>query len=111
MKRNNKALYEQIMRNVAKEVKKVLNENSVLELDYYPELNDIFDDYDTDNIKISDFRITYMGTLITNIIRNPETGDISLWAGDPETDKFAEELIIDDRYKLEGIIENILDNL
>ena len=108
MRRNNKALYEQIMKNVAKEVKRVLNENTVL--DYYPELNDIFDDYETDNIEITDYRITYMGTLITNIIRNPETGDISFWAGDPETDKFAEELIID-RYALERIIENILDNL
>ena len=109
MKRDNKALYEQIMRNVAKEVKRVLNENNVL--DYYPELNDIFDDYDSDNIEISDFRITYMGTLITNIIRDPETGDISFWAGDPETDKYAEELIIDNRSELERIIETALDNL
>ena len=107
-KNNKKALYEKIMRNVAKEVKRVLNENTVL--DYYPELNDIFDDYGTDNIEITDFRITYMGTLITNIIRNPETGDISFWAGDPETDKFAEELVID-KYGVERIIEDVLDNL
>ena len=97
MRRNNKALYEQIMRKVAKEVKRVLNENTVL--NYYPVLNDTFDEYDSDNIEIRDFRITYMGTLITNIIR------------DPETDDYAEEIIIDSCSELERIIENILDNL
>lgn len=109
MRRNNKALYEQIMRKVAKEVKRVLNENTVL--NYYPVLNDTFDEYDSDNIEIRDFRITYMGTLITNIIRDPETGDISFWTGDPETDDYAEEIIIDSCSELERIIENILDNL
>lgn len=35
MRRNNKALYEQIMRNVSKEIKKVLNEDSDFEQRYY----------------------------------------------------------------------------
>ena len=34
MRRNNKALYEKIMRNVSKEVKKVLNEDSMFERRY-----------------------------------------------------------------------------
>ena len=38
MKRNNKALYEQIMRNVSKHVKKALNEDYC---DLYPEKSDL----------------------------------------------------------------------
>lgn len=38
MKRNNKALYEQIMRNVSKQVKKALNEGYC---DLYPEKSDL----------------------------------------------------------------------
>lgn len=38
MKRNNKALYEQIMRNVSKQVKKTLNEEYC---DLYPEKSDL----------------------------------------------------------------------
>lgn len=38
MKRNNKALYEQIMRNVSKQVKKTLNEGYC---DLYPEKSDL----------------------------------------------------------------------
>lgn len=38
MKRNNKALYEQIMRNVSKQVKKALNEEYC---DLYPEKSDL----------------------------------------------------------------------
>ena len=40
MKRNNKALYEQIMRNVSKQVKKALNEEYC---DLYPEKSDLVD--------------------------------------------------------------------
>lgn len=35
MKRNNKALYEQIMRNVSKQVKKALNENNSNNLGFF----------------------------------------------------------------------------
>ena len=38
MKRNNKALYEQIMRNVSKQVKKALNEEYC---DLYPDKSDL----------------------------------------------------------------------
>lgn len=38
MKRDNKALYEQIMKSVAKEVKKALNEMESA-LDYLPQLS------------------------------------------------------------------------
>ena len=52
MKRNNKALYEQIMRNVSKQVKKALNENNSNNLgffDFIPELM-VFMEQDNDRV-------------------------------------------------------------
>ena len=52
MKRNNKALYEQIMRNVSKQVKRALNENNSNYLgffDFIPELM-VFMERDNDRV-------------------------------------------------------------
>ena len=56
------------------------------------EIDELFNEYDTDTIQVSDFRIVFQGTLVDNIHRD-ENGKISLWAGNPDIDKYAEELL------------------
>ena len=56
------------------------------------EIDELFEEYDTDTISVSDFQIVCQGTLVDNIHRD-ENGKISIWAGNPDTDKYAEELL------------------
>ena len=56
------------------------------------ELKCWFDEYDTDNIVVSDFDIHFQGTLVTNIYLE-EDGNITIWSGDCEQDDYAEELV------------------
>ena len=69
-------------------------------------MEDLFKEYDTDNLVVSDFGITTNGVLVTNIINN--NGKVEVWAGNPETDKYAEELILD-RSEKERIFDEIYD--
>ena len=72
-------------------------------------INELFDDFGTDTIRVSDFGIIVNGAELTHIHRTDE-GDVQLWAGNPDTDKFAEELIVCKEEKRE-ILEDILDNM
>ena len=56
------------------------------------EIVELFNEYDTDTIQVSDFRIVFQGTLV-DYIHKDENGKISIWAGNPDTDKYAEELL------------------
>lgn len=60
--------------------------------DFMPELNEMFKEYETNTIPISDFDITYRGTRIDYVHKNDD-GTISFWAGNLDTDKDAEELL------------------
>ena len=65
-----------------------------------------FDEYDSDVVSIGDFQIKHDGALITHIAR--EGGELSLWSGDPEVDKHAEQLVIDDEEVYRDICMAIL---
>lgn len=59
---------------------------------------ELFDEYDTDIINVSDFDLTFNGTKIDNITL--EDGEIFFYAGDPSDDEGDwEELVIDDNNK------------
>ena len=71
------------------------------------EIHELFDEYDTDTIPVSDFGIIFQGVRVDNIHRD-ENGNISIWAGNPDTDKYAEELLpckAEKRQILETILE------
>lgn len=134
MKRSNKALYEKIMLNVSKEVKKVLNEQQiqVFEDSYiWDDLNDIFDEYNyyryqsdnnrydeynefnNNNLSFHKFRntYTYKNMEITNITKDPETGLFKIWSGNPESDDAIEIEFdnIDDFEEVMGDIVSFLE--
>ena len=56
----------------------------------YNPLSDLFEEYDTDIITVSDFSIEYKGTLLTHICNRD---GLRLWAGNPDEDRHAEELL------------------
>ena len=98
--KNNKQLYESIMKDVSKIVKKHLNEQD--SFDIY----ELFDEYGTNIICIKDFNIHAQGVLITHITLS-EDDEIQFWSGDPES-KFTDEIIItgsERRRVLEEILE------
>lgn len=73
---------ESKLRGIIQEaIKSVLNENS-----------NIFDEFDSDMVCVSDLNLIYQGTRIDYVINND--GNIEFWAGNPETDKYAEQLMI-----------------
>lgn len=72
-------------------------------------INELFDDFGSNNIRVSDFGVIVNGAELTHIYRTND-GDVQLWAGNPDTDKFAEELIVSKERKRE-ILEEILDNM
>jgi hypothetical protein len=61
---------------------------------------ELFDEYDSNTISVSDFNIVIGGTRV-DYIHKGDNGDISIWAGNPDTDKFAEELLPDKAQKRE----------
>lgn len=56
----------------------------------YNPLSDLFEEYDSDIIRVSDFSIEYKGTLLTHICNRD---GLRLWAGNPDEDRHAEELL------------------
>lgn len=71
------------------------------------EIFEVFEEFETDNLVVSDFDIKMQGVLVTNIVRNDDNS-VSIWAGDPDTDKHAEELILDNVEK-EFILNLVYD--
>jgi hypothetical protein len=85
-----------------------MNKNITKSSESY-ELNELFEEYETNTIRVSDFGLTHRGVLIDYIHRD-ENGKISIWAGNPDTDKYAEELLPDKNERKE-ILEMIWENL
>lgn len=74
-----------------------INENAIVE----NPLKELFDEYETTNLSIGDLEYTYQGALITNIYDTPE--GLQFWSGDPEIDKHAEQILLDEESKDELI--------
>lgn len=70
------------------------------------ELKSFFEEYGN-FVCIQDLGIVCHGTLITHIIRVTDK-HIQLWAGNPDEDKYAEQLILS-KDELEAIIKQILN--
>jgi hypothetical protein len=68
-------------------------------------IDELFNEYGN-NLSVGDLRITYNGALVTNVIKNPETGEIGLYAGNPEMDDYFEELL-PERSEYQAIIDQI----
>ena len=75
------------------------------------DIDELFKEYETDNLSVGDLGITYQGVLITNVIKDQETGEIRLFAGDPyDEDNYFEELL-PERSEYQAIIEQIEEEL
>lgn len=73
------------------------------------DINELFNEFGSNTIKVSVFGIIANGAELTHIHRTDD-GNVELWAGCPDTDKFAEELFVSKERKRE-ILEEILDNM
>ena len=73
------------------------------------DLDELFDEYDTNTISVSDFQIVFQGIRVDNIHRE-DNGNISIWAGNPDTDEYAEELLPNKTEKRK-ILELIWENM
>ena len=67
---------------------------------------ELFDEYETNFIRVSDFRIVADGTLVDYIVK--KGNDIEIWAGNIEDD-YADELILS-KAERKRIFEEILEN-
>lgn len=56
------------------------------------EINELFEEYDDNLLCVSDFNITIKGTQVDYIFNTD--GSVQIWAGNPLTDKHAEELVL-----------------
>lgn len=72
-------------------------------------MDELFNEYGN-NLSVGDLGITWNGALVTNVIKNPETGEVSLYAGNPETDDYFEELL-PERSEYQALIERIEEML
>lgn len=100
MKQTIKLRESELKQMIVESVKRVLKENGIKNKLMITEniggfeMDELFDEYDTDTISVSDFGITYQGTAVDYIHRGND-GRISIWSGNPDTDKYAEELLPD----------------
>lgn len=72
------------------------------------EIYDLFTEFDTDTICVTDFSIITIGVRVDNIHKT-ENGEVQIWAGNPDTDEYAEELVLDKAEK-RRVFEEILEN-
>jgi hypothetical protein len=73
------------------------------------DIYDLFDEFDTDIVVVSDFDIITNGVRVDCILQNPQTNKIEIWAGNPVEDKYAEELVLS-KAERKRIFEEILEN-
>jgi hypothetical protein len=73
------------------------------------EILELFDYFDSDIICVKDFGIVRAESLITHIALN-DKGEVTLWSGNPQEDKYADEIILskeERRLVFEEILEHI----
>lgn len=70
------------------------------------EIFELFEEFDTDVIRVSDFGIVTNGTLVDYIVK--KGNDIEIWAGNIEDD-YADELILS-KAERKRIFEEIVEN-
>ena len=68
---------------------------------------DLFNEFDTNTICVSDFGIITNGIRVDHI-RKTKNGKIQIWAGHPD-EKYAEELVLN-RAERKRILEEIVEN-
>lgn len=73
------------------------------------EIYELFDEFDTDILFVSDFGIITNGVSVDCIILNPQTDKIEIWAGNPQEDKYAEELVLN-KEESKRILEEIIEH-
>lgn len=70
---------------------------------------DLFEEFDTGIIVVSDFGIITSGVRVDCITYHVNYDQIGIWAGDPIYDKYAEELILS-KEERKRIFEEIIEN-
>lgn len=58
------------------------------------EIRELFDEFETNVLPVSQFEIIVSGTRV-DYIHLTDDGDIQVWCGNPDTDKHACELVLD----------------
>lgn len=71
------------------------------------EIYDLFDEFDTNVLSVSDFGIITNGVLVTHVCLTDDN-EVQIWAGNPE-DKYAEELVLN-KAERKRILEEIVEN-
>ena len=74
-----------------------------------PNINIVFAENDTWNLDVKGFGITYQDKVVTNVVKNPRTGEISLFAGNPDSGKCF-ELLQPNKSEYQSIINQIEKN-
>jgi len=72
-------------------------------------IQDLFNEYETDSICVSDLGIIVQGARLDYIVKD-EDGKVHFWGGNPETDKYAEEFVMDketEKFVCEEILEKM----
>ena len=62
------------------------------------EIRELFDEYETNSVRVSDFDIFANGARV-DYIHITDKGDIQVWCGNPDTDKHACELVLNKNEK------------
>ena len=71
-------------------------------------IQELFEEFDASVLHVSDFGIITNGVRVDNIHLTDE-GNIQIWCGNPDNDKYAEELLLNESEK-QKIFEDILKN-
>ncbi len=74
----------------------------------YSDIYELFQEFNTTTITVSDFGIVADGSLV-DYIRLTDDGTIQIWAGNPNTDKYAEELKLSNSERRK-VFEEILES-
>lgn len=72
-------------------------------------MQDLFNEYECDFICVTDLGIIIQGARL-DYIEKDEFGKVHFWAGNPETDKYAEEFVMDKETE-KAVCEEILEEM
>ena len=72
-------------------------------------MQDLFNEYECDFICVTDLGIIIQGARL-DYIEEDEFGKVHFWAGNPETDKYAEEIVMS-KEEEKAVCEIILEEM